>query len=85
MSTTQSTVIKVLSDVIARKGESLPTIDDKALNGSFEQFGLDSMDKLDFAMGLEDAIGTVFITSEILQCKTLAEGIIAFADGGTPN
>ena len=42
------------------------------------------MDRLDFAMGLEDAFGTVFVTSEMLKCKTLSD-IIDFAERARAN
>jgi len=79
MNDAANTVIKVLSDIMAQKDQAPVEVNDETLNASFEVFGLDSMDKLDFAMGLEDAFGTVFVTSEMLKCKTLSE-IIAFAE-----
>ena len=75
----ESAVLKVLTELLAMKGKEPPELNEKTLNGSFEQFDLDSMDKLDFAMGLEDALGAVFVTSEITKCKTLAD-VIAFAE-----
>jgi acyl carrier protein len=79
MNDTANTVIKVLSDIMAQKAQPPVEVNDETLNASFEVFGLDSMDRLDFAMGLEDAFGMVFVTSEMLKCKTLSD-IIAFAE-----
>jgi acyl carrier protein len=79
MNDTANTVIKVLSDIMVQKGQAPVELNDQTLFASFEEFGFDSMDLLDFAMGLEDALGTVFVTSEMLKCKTVSD-IVAFAE-----
>jgi acyl carrier protein len=75
-------VLKVLGGILAEKGMPPVTAGSDTLAAPFDVLGLDSMDRLDFAMGLEDAFGTVFVTSEMLKCKTLAD-IISFAERET--
>ena len=82
MNKATETVLKVLGDILATKGMAPVQADSDTLTSPFDVLGLDSMDRLDFAMGLEDAFGTVFVTSEMLKCKTLAD-IIAFAERET--
>lgn len=82
MNDTADKVLKVLADILAQKGLPPPLSDSASLAAPFEDVGLDSMDRLDFAMGLEDAFGAVFVTSEMLKCRTLAD-IIAFAERET--
>ena len=82
MSEAADKVLKVLGDILAEKGLPPPGADSGILAAPFDELGLDSMDRLDFAMGLEDAFGTVFVTSEMLKCRTLAD-IISFAERET--
>ncbi len=68
-----NTVVRALLMIKGRSGGVLPDMGPDSLKQPFDEFDLDSMDKLDFVMALEDSLGKVFDANRIVQCKTLAD------------
>jgi acyl carrier protein len=68
-----NTVVSALLMIKSRGGGVAPDIGPESLEQPFDIFDLDSMDKLEFVMALEDSLGKVFDANRIVQCKTLAD------------
>lgn len=68
-----NTVVGALLTIKSRGGAVPPDIGPDSLKQPFDVFDLDSMDKLEFVMAMEDALGKVFDANKIVQCKTLAD------------
>jgi hypothetical protein len=66
-------VFHALTQVMLKSGKIPPRLGLESLHMPFDDFDLDSMDKLDFVMALEDALGKIFDANKIVQCKTLAD------------
>ena len=68
-------VTYVLCDIMIRNGNAPPDRGPQLYSLPFDDFKLDSMDKLDFVMAIEDKLERVFDANEIVQCKTLGDVI----------
>ena len=68
-------VADVLCDIMIRNGNAPPDRGLQLYSLPFDDFKLDSMDKLDFVMAIEDKLERVFDANEIVQCKTLGDVI----------
>jgi len=66
-------VLRALTQVMLKSGKQPPNLEAESIQKPLEDFDLDSMDKLDFVMALEDALGKIFDANKIVQCRTLAD------------
>ena len=71
-------VTDALYEIMARSGITPPERGPQIYTLPFDEFKLDSMDRLEFVMAIEDKLERVFDANEVVQCRTLAD-IIALA------
>lgn len=66
-------VIAALRTITDRRPNAIPISDTDFYAMQIEALDLDSIDKLDLVMALEEAFGIVFVSSDVLACKTVSE------------
>ena len=66
-------VIGALKSVLQRKPNYLEMPDETYLSLDINDLAFDSVDKLDLVMSLEEAFDIVFVTSDVLNCRTVQE------------
>lgn len=77
-SDTAGIVTDALFEIMTRNGLTPPDRSSRILELPFEDFKLDSMDKLEFVMAIEERLARVFDANDIVQCRTLGD-IVALA------
>jgi acyl carrier protein len=73
MTPDQLTVIEAVMSILEKKPNYRPLQPEQLLDVSLDDLGLDSVEKLDLVMDLEDRFDLVFTTSEVIKCRTVDE------------
>ena len=66
-------IVGVVRRVLASKSIKLDKSDEEFLGISLGDLELDSIDKLDLIMALEECFDVVFTTSDVLKCDSVTE------------
>jgi acyl carrier protein len=73
MTSDQLTVVRAIVSILEKKPNYKPLHPDQFLEMSIDDLGLDSVEKLDLVMDLEERFDLVFTTSEVTKCRTIDE------------
>ena len=66
-------IVAVVRSVLARKDIVLDLSDADICNTPLSDLALDSIDRLDLAMAMEEAFDVLFTTSDVVKCDRVAD------------
>jgi len=69
-------LIETLEKSIVTNGRAVSSINEIDLNLPLDAYIEDSLERLEFIMALEDALGIVFDYKKIAECKSLTDIVI---------
>jgi acyl carrier protein len=73
MTPDQLRVVEAIVNILKRKPNYKPLQPEMFLEVSVDDLDLDSVDKLDLVMDLEDQFDLVFTTSDVIKCQRIDE------------
>jgi acyl carrier protein len=80
MTPEQKTAIECVLHILKRKPNHAVREEQQYLSANLDDFELDSIDRLDLVLELENRFDVVFTTSAILKCRTIEEILAVIRD-----
>jgi acyl carrier protein len=73
MTLNEEALIAELKRFLAERNKDVSTDQSKWLSQDIDEFGFDSVDKLDLVMAIEDRFSLIFDANDVIKCRTLGE------------
>lgn len=73
MTGTEEILVEELKRFLLEKNKKAVVGDVELLTKDMDEFGFDSVDKLDLVMAIEDRFNLIFDANDIIKCRTLNE------------
>ncbi len=73
MTGTEEILVEELKRFLLEKNKKAVVEDVELLTKDMDEFGFDSVDKLDLVMAIEDRFNLIFDANDIIKCRTLNE------------
>lgn len=73
MTLNEEALIAELKKFLAEKNKEVNMDQSKWLSQDIDEFGFDSVDKLDLVMAIEDRFSLIFDANDVIKCRTLGE------------
>jgi acyl carrier protein len=73
MTGTEEILVEALKRFLLEKNKTAVVEDVELLTKDMDEFGFDSVDKLDLVMAIEDRFNLIFDANDIIKCRTLSE------------
>lgn len=73
MTGTEEILVEELKRFLLEKNKKAVVGDVELLTKEMDEFGFDSVDKLDLVMAIEDRFNLIFDANDIIKCRTLNE------------
>lgn len=73
MTETEKILVYELKRFLVERNRETKTEEPQWLTQDIENFGFDSVDKLDLVMAIEDRFSLLFDANDVIKCRTLGE------------